>query len=84
MAWNRQALVEAMVGRFGRERWNEHVKLAATTLNGVGIAGLIGAFVAPMVNPASPEPISLLLLFGAGVLLHMAAQQVLRYYRGKE
>ncbi len=29
MKWNRAAFAEQMVSHFGRERWNEHVKLLA-------------------------------------------------------
>lgn len=84
MTRDHQTLVATMIGRFGRERWNEHVKLAATTVNSIGIACLIGAVVAPFVNPVPPGPAAVVVLLGAGVAIHVAAQQIMRYFRGKE
>jgi hypothetical protein len=37
MKRDRVTFVATMVDRFGRERWNEHVKLLATAFNGVSI-----------------------------------------------
>lgn len=76
--------VEALVIRFGRERWNEHLKLGAAVFNGLSIASFVGAFVAPFVNAAPPRPWSIAVMVILGVLLHVAAQTVLRYYRGKD
>lgn len=84
MNWSRAAFAEQMAGRFGRERWNEHVKLLAGALNGVSIVCLIGGFVAPLVNAVPPKLAVIPLLFIASFIMHMAAHEVLRYYRGKE
>ncbi len=84
MKWNRVAFAEQMAQRFGRERWNEHVKLLATALNGVSIACLIGGFVAPLINPVPPKLAVIPMLFVASFIMHVAAHEVLRYYRGKE
>ncbi len=84
MKRDRTTFVAKMVARFGRERWNEHVKMLATAFNGVSIACLIGGFVAPLVNSKPPSATAIPMLFAASVFMHVAAQQVLRYFRGKE
>lgn len=78
------SVVDRLILRFGRERWNEHLKLAATALNGLAIACLVGAFVAPFVNATPPRIAALFLLSLFGLFLHMAAQIVVGYYRGKD
>jgi hypothetical protein len=73
-----------MAARFGRDRWNEHVKIVAVLLNAVAAACIIGALVAPLVNagPMSPDANGRLLLGGLG--LHFAAHFALRYIVQKE
>lgn len=80
----RAIFVDRMVLRFGRERWNEHVKLFSSIMNSVAAACAIGGFVAPLINPVPPSGLAVPILFGAAVLLHMAAHAAFRYYRGKE
>jgi hypothetical protein len=53
-------------------------------VSALGVASLIGGFVAPMVNPLPPNAVAIPLLIGAGAFLHMAAQIILHYYQGKE
>lgn len=71
-----------VVSRFGRERWNEHVKLFAGLLNGIGIASVVGAFIAPLVNALPGQ--AMWALFTMGLTLHVAGQLCLRYYVGKD
>lgn len=71
-----------LIARFGRERWNEHVKLFANLMNGVSVASIVGAVVAPLISAAPVAPA--ILLFSMGMVLHLAAQFALRYFVGKE
>jgi hypothetical protein len=73
-----------MASRFGRERWNEHVKLVVNLCNAVSAASIIGALVAPLVNggPTSPD-ISGVLILG-GFATHFAAHFATRYIVHKE
>jgi hypothetical protein len=75
---------EGLAAHFGRERWNEHVKLAAGAFNGLAIACFVGAFVAPLVNPAPPQALAIASLLTFGAALHLAAHAILRYFREKE
>lgn len=70
--------------RFGRERWNEHVKLLASGVNSLAVAFLIGAFVAPVVSAHRPAFWETLLLMAFAAGLGVAAQLVMSYYKGKE
>lgn len=79
-----RAFVRMMVMRFGRDRWNEHVKLLAGFFNAIGAACMIGAFVAPIVNAMAPRPESAAFLAVVGLSLHLAAQYILRYIARKE
>lgn len=79
-----QAFVRMMAARFGRDRWNEHVKLAATMFNAIAVASLIGAFVAPLVNVAPPAPAAVGFLIVSGVVVHLVGQLTLRYIARKD
>lgn len=84
MKRDRITFIATMVGRFGRERWNEHVKMFASAMSGVSVASFIGALVAPLVNSTPPGGWAIPMLIASGVILHVAAHLVLRYYQGKE
>jgi hypothetical protein len=73
-----------MADRFGRDRWNEHVKIIANLLNAVSAACIIGALVAPLVNvgAVSSDVNGRLLLGGVG--LHFVAHLAMRYIVSKE
>jgi hypothetical protein len=63
----------------------ERVKLAANGVSALGLALLIGSFVAPIVDSSrsfEPVRIGLGFLFGGGLLL--AAQLILPYMKPKE
>jgi hypothetical protein len=79
-----RAFVRLMVARFGRDRWNEHVKLVASMLNALAIACLVGALVAPVVNRVAASATVSFLLVLVGLLTHLVAQLVLRYIAAKD
>jgi predicted MFS family arabinose efflux permease len=61
----------------GPKHREEAAKLAASTINGVSIACLIGATFGPILNPALAWKTDALALAGAALALHFAAQYVL-------
>lgn len=78
------AFARMMASRFGRDRWNEHVKLAAGMFNAIGVAAIIGAFVAPLINE-TPRGLGVITFLAViGMILHLVAQYVLRYIARKE
>ncbi len=76
--------VRMMSVRFGRDRLNQHVRLLSTFFNAIGVACMIGAFVAPIINAAAPRPASAAFLVMIGLVLHLAGQYTLRYIARKE
>ena len=71
--------------RFGRKRFNEHVKLLANALNTLGIATMGAALILPAVNTGVASiSITNVIWLLAGVTLHFAAQATLRLLRSEE
>jgi hypothetical protein len=81
---SRDAVIFRLVARFGRERWNEHLKLLTSLLNGLGIAAWVGALVAPNVSLSTPPIANVVGLAALGLFCHLAAQVLMRYFAGKE
>jgi len=77
-------LAVLMASRFGRDRWNEHVKLLANLCNAIGGGCLIGAFVAPLVNGLGEISQSAPVLVVVGIGVHFAAQTILSYIVSKD
>ena len=68
--------------RLAAKRSDERVKLAATSLNAIGLAVLGTAFVIPAINnPSSLLSPSPWLLFLLAILIHSLAQGVFRLLR---
>jgi hypothetical protein len=65
----------------GREARNEQRKLRAAIANGVGIALIVGALIAPLINPATSSQLSpvlrAIMLLG-GWLAHLLACRFVR------
>jgi hypothetical protein len=62
----------------------ERVKLRANALNALGVASVIGALIAPFVDPSRALDVSRLALGGAlGSALIFAAYTLLRYMKAK-
>ncbi|MBL8551902.1 MAG: hypothetical protein JNJ73_18080 [Hyphomonadaceae bacterium] len=80
----RDRFVALMVAKFGRDRWNEHLKIVGNLLNAVAAASVIGALVAPLVNQASATPDVSGALLIAGASFHFAAHLTARYIAGKD
>ncbi len=81
---NSHTIAHLMATRFGRDRWNEHVKLLASLLNAIAVAAIVGAFVAPLISGRLVQSDSAGLLLLAGLVLHGGAQAVLRYIVSRE
>ncbi|MGH2343500.1 hypothetical protein ACRC7T_18700 (plasmid) [Segnochrobactraceae bacterium EtOH-i3] len=68
--------------RLAAKRNNERVKLAASTMNAIGLTTFGAAFILPFVNggPATPTPLWVIV----AAVLHVGAHVLFRFLRSED